>query len=405
MKYIIYCLLLACFLSPVKAQRCVTDTYIQKNPSAPITANNSPKASTREILKDEIIVIPVVIHLLYHNATENISDAQILSQLEVLNKDYRRLNSDTANTPAAFASLGADARITFCLARRDPNGRPTPGIIRKYTPVENWLADDGMKYAAQGGDNAWDPTKYLNIWVCNLFGRTLGYSSLPGSQPDRDGLVIKYSAFGTTGAVTSPFNKGRTATHEVAHWLGLMHVWGDKSCGSDGVDDTPPQQSYNNGCPSFPHTTACSVNSNGDMFMNFMDLTDDACMNMFTTGQKNKMRSLFATGGLRNSFLISAGCDTSYITVAGPLPAGDVKTISVEIYPNPASRKLFIKSRNADELVGKQLRIFNVLGKIAKSQILVPQSNIITLDGLPAGVYILQIGEAGDRKTFKIVKL
>jgi hypothetical protein len=401
LKFIIF----TCSLSSLKAQRCDTYNYGKKNAGSSLAANNNRSVSTRDILKDEIIVIPVVIHLLYHTATENISNEQILSQLDVLNKDYRRLNRDTSKTPAAFAPVAADTRITFCLAKKDPEGRPTTGIIRKYTSVENWLSDDGMKYAAQGGDNAWDPKRYLNIWVCNLFGRTLGYSSLPGTQPDKDGLVIKYSVVGTTGITTYPFDKGRTATHEVGHWLGLMHLWGDKSCGNDGIDDTPPQQSFNNGCPSFPHTTACSVNSNGDMFMNFMDLTDDACMNMFTIGQKNKMRSQFAVGGVRNSFLNSTGCDTSYTAEAGPVPAEEIKNISLVIYPNPVTDKLFIKGSNTEDLAGKQLKIYNVLGKIVNTRLLTSQTNIINMTDLPAGIYFLQIGESGETKTFKILKL
>lgn len=404
MKFLIYCAIISCFLSSVKAQRCDTYNYAQKNTPALINLDNSRVVIPPTILKDEVITIPVVIHLLYNNATENISDAQILSQLDALNKDFRRLNSDTINTPKAFAAVAADAKITFCLAKRDPNGRRTTGIIRKYTSVQNWLADDEMKYAAQGGDNAWDCKKYLNIWVCNLFGRTLGYSSLPGSQPDKDGLVVKYNVFGTIGTVGYPFNKGRTVTHEVGHWLGLIHVWGDKACGDDGVEDTPPQQSYNNGCPSFPHKSACSINSNGDMFMNFMDLTDDGCMNMFSIGQKNKMRSLFATGGVRNSFLNANGCDSSNTVEAGPLPTEAVTTpAAIEIYPNPVVDKLIIKS-NAADLNKKEIRIINVVGKVMMIKILTGNTNTITVANLPTGIYILQIGGSSEKQIFMILK-
>jgi len=401
MRFLLFYILFTCSLPALKAQRC--DTYNYGKPSVTTAVTSIDPASTREIVKDEIIVIPVVIHLLYHTAAENITDAQILSQLEVLNKDYRRLNNDTINTPAPFKQVAADARITFCLARKDPNGKPTTGIIRKYTAVQNWLSDDEMKFNATGGDNAWDPKKYLNIWVCNLFGRALGYSSLPGSQPDKDGVVIKYSVFGTTGT-SYPFNKGRTATHEVGHWLGLSHIWGDKSCGDDGVYDTPPQQSYNNGCPSFPHTTACSINGNGDMFMNFMDLTDDACMNMFTTGQKNKMRSQFGIGGVRNSFLNPTGSDSSFTVEAGPLPEENKTTVSMQVYPNPVSDRLIIKSAAAAELIGKEVSIFNVFGRTVTTQLLTSQVNSIIVSALPAGMYIVQIGDPAQKKIFKIVK-
>lgn len=404
MKFSLYCVFFTCFLSSVQAQRCATFSYGEKNTPSLNSDVSSRVTFPTQILKDEIITIPVVIHVLYNNATENISDAQILSQIESLNNDYRRLNSDTINTPAAFAAVAADTRITFCLAKTDPKGRRTTGIVRKYTSTQNWLADDEMKYSSKGGDNAWDSKKYLNIWVCNLFGRMIGYATLPGTAADKDGLVIKYNAFGTKGTLSFPYNKGRTATHEIGHWLGLMHLWGDKSCGDDGVSDTPPQQSSNSGCTSFPHKSACSINSNGDMFMNFMDFSDDACMNMFTTGQKNKMRSLFVTGGARNSFLTANGCDTSLVVPEGALPGELTETVSIQIYPNPAIDKLNIKSADATELIGKPLLIVDVMGKTIITKVLISQTNTISLTGLRTGIYFVQIGEGGQRKTFKFLK-
>ena len=220
-----------------------------------------------------------------------------------MNNDYRRQNADAVNTPAPFKSVAADTRIVFCLAKVDPNGNHTSGIIRKYTKTDLFLSDDAMKFSTSGGDDIWDSKRYLNIWVCNLFGRTLGYSVMPGAPADKDGVVIQYSVFGTTPNVAAPYNKGRTVTHEVGHWLGLKHLWGDAVCGDDGIADTPTQQTNNSGCPSFPHLSSCSINFNGDMFMNFMDFTDDACMNMFTHGQKNEMRSLFALGNVEEFFI------------------------------------------------------------------------------------------------------
>ncbi|MDQ6755812.1 MAG: hypothetical protein M3004_02655, partial [Bacteroidota bacterium] len=191
---IVYCIPAIFFCTPIVAQRCNTYQY-QKTVSGN-SQNNLIAAKTSSITRDtlanEVITIPVVIHVLYNKATENISDAQILSQIKALNNDYSKLNTDAANVPRAFASLAADTRIAFCIAKTDPSGKLTTGIIHKYTPVQSWTADDGMKFTAQGGDNAWDSKRYLNIWVCNLFGRSLGYSSLPGSQTDKDGVVIQY---------------------------------------------------------------------------------------------------------------------------------------------------------------------------------------------------------------------
>jgi Pregnancy-associated plasma protein-A/Secretion system C-terminal sorting domain/Fibronectin type III domain len=257
-----------------------------------------------------VITIPVVVNVVWNTASENISDAQIQSQMTVLNNDFRRLNADAGNTPAAFAGLAADCEFNFCLAVRDPNGNATTGIRRQQTTVTAFGTNDAMKFTAQGGLDAWPSDKYLNMWVCDISGGILGYAQFPGGAASTDGVVMDYQYFGTTGTATAPFNGGRTATHEVGHWLNLRHIWGDDntSCtGSDQVADTPNQADENYGCPAFPQVS-CSNGPNGDMFMNYMDYTDDACMNMFSAGQKARMQALFAAGGSRVSLLTSQGC-------------------------------------------------------------------------------------------------
>jgi hypothetical protein len=249
--------------------------------------------------------IPVVVHVVYNTTAQNISDAQIQSQINVLNKDFRRTNTDASNTPSAFQSVAADVEINFCLATRDPNGNATNGITRTYTSTTAFSQNDYVKSSSTGGKNPWPTGSYLNIWVCNLSGGLLGYAQFPGGPAATDGVVIGYQYFGTTGTAVAPFNKGRTGTHEVGHWLNLRHIWGDANCGSDYVTDTPTQQTSNYGCPSYPKPS-CSNSS--DMFMNYMDYTDDACMNLFTTGQKTRMRALFASSGARVSLLSSSGC-------------------------------------------------------------------------------------------------
>lgn len=257
-----------------------------------------------------LVTIPVVVHVVYNTTAENISDAQVLSQITVLNADFRKLNSDAANVPAAFSGLAADANIEFCLASTDPNGATTTGITRTSTTATSFSTNDGVKFSTSGGKNAWDATKYLNIWVCDISGGILGYAQFPGGSASTDGVVIDYQYFGTTGTATAPFNKGRTATHEVGHWLNLYHIWGDDGTGctgTDSVSDTPNQADENYGCPVFPQVS-CSNGPNGDMFMNYMDYTDDACMYMFSTGQASRMQALFASGGFRAGLLTSNGC-------------------------------------------------------------------------------------------------
>ncbi len=253
------------------------------------------------------VTIPVVVNVVWNTASENISDAQIQSQIDVLNQDFRATNADRTNTPAIFSSLIADFEINFCLATQDPSGNATTGIRRQQTSTTAFSSNDAVKFTAQGGLDAWDRNKYLNLWVCDLSGGLLGYAQFPGGAAATDGVVCDYLYFGTVGVATAPFNKGRTATHEIGHWLNLRHIWGDANCGSDLVSDTPTHNTSNAGCPTYPHLSTCS-GTPVEMTMNYMDYTDDACMYMFTAGQKARAQALFATGGSRVSLLTSPGC-------------------------------------------------------------------------------------------------
>ncbi|WP_167856391.1 GEVED domain-containing protein [Hymenobacter metallicola] len=254
-----------------------------------------------------VVTIPVVVHVLYNTAAQNISDAQIQSQLDVLNQDYSKTNPDYTKTPSAFAGLVANVGVQFVLAKQTPTGAATTGIERKQTTKTSWGTDDQMKNTATGGLNAWNSAKYLNLWVCNLSGGVLGYAQFPGGPASTDGVVILTTAFGKGGSAQAPFNLGRTGTHEVGHWLNLNHIWGDDgtSCtGTDNVSDTPNQADENYGTPAYPQAS-CSNTS--DMFMNYMDYVDDAAMYMFSNGQSARMNALFASGGARAGLLTSVG--------------------------------------------------------------------------------------------------
>jgi hypothetical protein len=380
-----------------------------------ISVTNGVDGTVRDTVPNEVINIPIVVHVVFNTSGQNISDAQILSQIKVLNEDYRLRNATAANIPAAFKSFAADTRLNFCLAKVDPTGHETNGIIRKYTTTP-YFTDESMKYSSQGGDNAWDCKKYLNIWVCYIFGRSLGFSSLPGGPADKDGVVINYDVFGNVGSLRSEFNMGRTATHEIGHWLGLKHLWGDEDCGSDDVDDTPRQRFSNYYCPSFPHATTCSPNADGDMFMDFMDFTDDACMSMFTQGQKMKMRSLFAKNGSRNSFLNSFACDASLAT-AGPLPKDTTTTTApaqvvkaqtpaaIQVFPNPANDYININALENVNLKGQTITLISTTGRVMMQQILQSNTSKINVSRFTPGIYVLQIGQGADRKMFKIIKM
>lgn len=242
-----------------------------------------------------ITVIPVVAHVVWKTADQNISDAQVQSQIDVLNRDYRKSNPDIASLPAVFQPLATDARIEFVLATTNPNGAATNGITRTQTIANSFIDDNKVKAAATGGADAWDSSKYLNFWVCELGKGLLGYAQFPGGPAATDGVVILNSAFGTVGTATAfaPYNHGRTASHEVGHWLNLRHIWGDDGGGCSGDDlvaDTPNSAGPNFGKPVFPHVT-CSNGPSGDLFMNYMDYTDDDSMFMFTAGQIARMQA------------------------------------------------------------------------------------------------------------------
>ena len=253
-----------------------------------------------------VITIPVVVHVVYNTSSQNISDAQIQTQLNVLNQDFRKLNSDVNLVPSTFTSLVADAEINFCLANRNPAGNATSGIVRVQTNQSSFSTNNGVKFASSGGSNAWPANQYLNIWVCNMSGGILGYAQFPGGGASTDGVVVGYTCFGTTGTAQAPFNKGRTTTHEVGHWLNLRHIWGDATCGNDLVSDTPVHNTSNYSCPSHPRSNSCGTSA--EMFMNYMDYVNDACMQMFSNGQKARMRALFVSGGARASLASSPGC-------------------------------------------------------------------------------------------------
>lgn len=237
------------------------------------------------------IQIPVVVNVLYRTATENISLTQIQSQIDVLNKDFNALNSDFNQVPTTFSGVKANVGISFVL----------DAVYRKSTTKSSWGTRDAMKKSNQGGLNPTSPTTKLNLWVCTIGGGILGYAQFPGGSSATDGVVIDSKYLGTTGTATAPFNKGRTATHEVGHWMNLRHIWGDTTCGSDLVSDTPTHNTANYGIPAFPHYSTCS-GTPIEMTMNYMDYTDDAGMYMFSNGQKSRMLAIFASGGSRFSF-------------------------------------------------------------------------------------------------------
>lgn len=306
--------------------RCSTMEYLQmfieKDPSLQqkLDENESKLQQWifdhQNITTRDVITIPVVVHVVYKTEEENITDVQIQSQIDVLNEDFSHTNLDAYKTPLVWQTIAANTNIQFCLAKRDPFGNSTSGITRSQTTLSEFTKElNNVKSSSDGGKDAWPTSDYLNIWVCNLEEPLAGYAQFPdllGSQPLTDGVVVDYKCFGRTGNLYDYTNKGRTTTHEVGHWLNLIHIWGDDqdlfvSCvKGDKVGDTPNQDTMTYFYQSFPLTDICSPESPGIMFMNYMDYTPDTIRNMFTNKQAERMTATLNT--TRLSLQSSMGC-------------------------------------------------------------------------------------------------
>ncbi len=286
--------------TPVQRQ-CSADEILQeqmrKDPALRQRMNDIEDFTKRVVenpaayrLVNGVIEIPVVFNVLYRTTAQNVSLAQLQSQIDVLNEDFAATNADYNLTSTYNSVKSGNIGVRFVLDQ----------VKRRSTTKTSWSTNDAMKKSAQGIAPT-TPTTKLNIWVCNMGGGILGYAQFPGGSSATDGVVLDDNATGRTGTAAAPFNKGRTATHEVGHWMNLRHIWGDATCGNDQVGDTPTHNTANYGCPAAGHLSTCS-GTPVEMTMNYMDYTDDACMYMFSAGQKSRMLAVFAVGGPRNSF-------------------------------------------------------------------------------------------------------
>lgn len=314
-----------------------------------------------------IVTIPVVVHIVMEDP-DLVTDEQVQSQIDVLNADYAGDNADSVKIPAAFKSVFGKGQLRFCLAQRTPQNAPTNGIVRTVSSTESIAGEgDPIKYATMGGADAWSPNKYLNIWVCKMSGdNDLGYTFMPGLGVSSAelGFVNAYHAFGTIGTATAPFNKGRTATHEIGHYFNLQHIWGTNSCvssctDSDDVDDTPNQDKCFFGTPEFPQIDACTGAAPGVMFMNYMDYSDDAVMCMFTEGQADRMETAMTSFSELTPLMTSNGC---------VFPALYANNVEVQKVVSPANTivycnattvtpQLFIRNIGSSTLSSVQLNV------------------------------------------------
>jgi len=362
----------------------------------------APGAAQRIYGVPEIITIPVVVHVLYHTPDQNITQRTIDLLIGALNRDFNKRNFDTVNTPDRFKPYAAAMGFEFKLATMDPAGARTNGIIKKYTPITYWMSDDKMKFSSSYGDDGWDSKSYLNIWVCNMRD-VLGYSTLPGMDAAKDGIVLSFNDIINRRGTSPALNDFRTVVHEAGHWLNLYHMWGEGYCGDDKIDDTPKQSGYTPGCPGGVRIS-CGSNPVGDMYMNYMDFTDDVCMNMFTKGQSKRARVLFEPGGPRNSILNSKGLNITSEETA-TLPDFYPRWLQTKVYPNPATSFINLYFEYDDRWLGREMQILDISGKIVINKIINSRIQNIDVSRLSPGVYFIRAEKEEEKYHAKFVKL
>ncbi|MEY3343322.1 MAG: hypothetical protein RL090_1006 [Bacteroidota bacterium] len=415
---------ISCAVAFAQTPKCHTDEAHQ------LYLNQSPDLRSQIIAQEEtvrewirnnrngnqrtngtVVTIPTVFHIVYKNNTQNIADSNITRQIDILNECYRLQNTNFSQTRSIFDTIAADVEVEFCLASVDPSGNPTSGITRTQAPAGSFfdplLGFDNVKRSANGGKDPWPTNQYLNIWICDmsLFGLTavLGYAQFPGGNPLTDGVVIQYQFTGFMPNNTSS-DLGKTAVHEVGHWLGLRHIWGDGQgsstpCDStDYVDDTPnadtaSQQTciIKNSC-SNESTFWSSIGIDPpDMMENYMDYSYDACMTMFTQGQKDRMLGFLNT--LRTSLLTSPGCGSTSVS--------EITDDNPVVYPNPAQHSIGFGGMSTKP---KSIQIMDLSGKTHFSSAM-QELGEIEINQLSAGTYLVQVHfENGTSKSIRFVK-
>lgn len=394
-----YCL---CYFATAQDRTCGNQEYYNLYKNRTSKQESSTFRTSALIPVEGVVTIPVVVHVIYNNkAATNISDEQIYSQIQALNEDYRRkAGSNGYNTDP----VGADVEINFCLANTDPSGNYSTGINRVYNSTSFWSIDQDQTIK---GLSYWPSDQYLNVWVVSLSSRWLAYSQFPEVasleglmgpySSETDGIVVHYEAFGTVGTAKSPYHLGRTLTHELGHWLGLKHIWGDTNCGDDYVDDTP-QDAANNSTRTCSDSSDCNKDGKftKDMANNYLDYSYDKCMNIFTLGQKERMRIVLAENPRRNALLASQGCNRLTQNISEAISSG------FQIFPNPADDQLNLKFNVST--TGKVVLLNSLNEEISASDFSQTDFTSISLLNLASGFYFIVIETEKGKFIQKVIK-
>lgn len=419
-----------CFSQNIEIPRCMSTHYIdyveQQHPGYSATVEQAfQEARTLEQKSLGPHTIPVVVHIVHNNAAQNIHDSVVYNQIAILNENFNRLNADTINMRSDFDPVKGNPQVQFILAQIDPLGNPTNGITRTATSTTSFgsLALIGgdfsdlekVKSTADGGHDPWDQSRYLNIWVCNMsvnfFGNEitalLGYATPPSGLPNwppgstagmSDGVVIQYQAFGSNNP--NPLDPGsgpievlgKTTVHEVGHYLGLRHIWGDGDCtAQDGIDDTPNADAQSSSdCDTTKNTCVDTILGIDlpDMVENYMDYSAENCQNTFTAGQ-----ALLINGVLELQ---------RYDLVHGnPAAVETLEALQVQVYPNPANDVIFIKHSNQLQ----EITMFDLSGKVLLSKTISGNESELNISSLNSGVYLLTFSADNKSMTKRIIKL
>lgn len=402
-------LLFASSLAGQNLERCATNNFLEQSllihpelvsKRAAFLRNQALRIEKGFISNRSISIIPVVVHIVYNSDEQNISAEQVRSQIASINRDFRLKNENVEQANANFKQLAADVTIEFCLADKDPDGNTSNGITRSKTPEDQIglksVVGDGRKaifYSEFTGYDAWNPKKYLNIWVCELGNGVLGYAAFPESTViAEDGIVVDYRSFGSQGTAKHPSNLGKTLTHEIGHYLDLQHIWGNTigDCEvDDGIEDTPPQERPTGGCPITSQVSCSSF----DMFNNYMDYCNDECLSIFTPDQVKRM--LATLNSVRSGLLNTNNC--SLVSLDNPLS-------EIQLWGNPATKE-FTLHLDQGSLFEVTVSGYNLLGQqvLADKKYFFPADQTINIEFLPQGIYLIKLSTSDSQVVKKII--